>query len=117
MKLATVQQGTEPLQECTQIADRIRFGFAEIYIKGNHCKTPMDEKIKELQIAKTFLKHREKEPERILSDEGILLRTNRRIQTDGSFGKLKQDMQFRRYLSKNNKCAGRKQAICHGMKY
>ncbi|GBU03740.1 hypothetical protein FAEUMB_02810 [Faecalimonas umbilicata] len=37
--------------------------------------------------------------ERILSDEGILLRLNRRIQAEGSFGKLKQDMQFRRYLS------------------
>ena len=38
--------------------------------------------------------------ERILSDEGILLRTNRSIQVEGSFGELKQDMQFRRYLSK-----------------
>jgi hypothetical protein len=38
--------------------------------------------------------------ERILSDEGILLRLNRRIQAEGSFGELKQDMQFRRYLSR-----------------
>jgi hypothetical protein len=38
--------------------------------------------------------------ERILSDEGILLRINRRIQAEGSFGELKQDMQFRRYLSR-----------------
>ena len=38
--------------------------------------------------------------ERILSDEGILFRTNRSIQAESSFGDLKQDMQFRRYLSK-----------------
>lgn len=38
--------------------------------------------------------------ERILSDEGILLRINRSIQEEGAFGELKQDMQFRRYLSR-----------------
>ena len=38
--------------------------------------------------------------ERIRSDEGILFRTNRSIQEEGSFGDLKQDMQFRRRLSK-----------------
>ena len=38
--------------------------------------------------------------ERILSDEGILLRINRSIQAEGSFGELKHDMQFRRYLSR-----------------
>lgn len=37
---------------------------------------------------------------RILSEEGILFRTNRSIQAEGAFGDLKQDMQFRRYLSK-----------------
>ncbi len=69
-------------------------------IKGNHCKTPLEERTKTLQVAKNFLKHREKDLERILSEEGILLRTNRSIQAEGSFGDLKQDMQFRRYLSK-----------------
>ena len=38
--------------------------------------------------------------ERILTDEGIVLRMNRSIQAEGSFGDLKQDMQFRRYVSK-----------------
>ncbi len=53
-----------------------------------------------LSVAKTFLKYREEDLERILSDEGILLRINRSIQAEGSFGELKQDMQFRRYLSR-----------------
>ncbi len=69
-------------------------------IKGNNCKTPMEERTKTLQVSKTFLKHRKEDLERILSDEGILFRTNRSIQAEGSFGDLKQDMQFRRYLSK-----------------
>ena len=69
-------------------------------IKGNNCKTPLEERTKTLQVAKTFLKYRQEDWERILSEEGILLRMNRSIQAEGSFGDLKQDMQFRRYISK-----------------
>lgn len=69
-------------------------------IKGNNCKTPLEERTKVLQVAKTFIKHRKEDLERIISDEGILYRMNRSIQAEGSFGDLKQDMQFRRYLSK-----------------
>ena len=60
----------------------------------------MEERNKILSVAKTFLKYREEDLNRILSDEGILLRTNRSIQAEGSFGELKQNMQFRRYLSR-----------------
>lgn len=69
-------------------------------IKGNNCKTPMEERNKVLFVAKTFLKYRKEDLERILSNEGIILRTNRSIQAEDSFGELKQDMQFRRYLSR-----------------
>lgn len=69
-------------------------------IKGNNCKTPLEERTKMLQVAKAFLKYRQEDLERILSNDGILFRTNRSIQAEGSFGDLKQDMQFRRYLSK-----------------
>jgi len=44
------------------------------------------------------LKYRAQNLEWILSEKGILLRTNRSIQEEGSFGDIKQDMQFRRYL-------------------
>ena len=71
-------------------------------IKGNNCKTPLEERTKTLQVAKTFVKYREEDLERIRSEEGILFRTNRSIQVEGSFGDIKQDMQFRRYLSKGN---------------
>ena len=69
-------------------------------IKGNHCKTPMEERTKTLQVAKTFLKCRQEDWERTLSDEGIVFRMNWSIQAEGSFGDLKQDMRFRRYVSK-----------------
>lgn len=69
-------------------------------IKGNNCKTPLEERTKVLQVSKAFIKYRKKDLERIVSDEGALYRMNRSIQAEGSFGDLKQDMQFRRYLSK-----------------
>ena len=71
-------------------------------IKGNNCKTPLGERTKVLQVAKTFIKHRKEDLERIISDEGALYRMNRSIQAEGSFGDIKQDMQFRRYLSKGS---------------
>lgn len=69
-------------------------------VKGNHCKTPMEERNKALSVAKTFLNYRKEDLKRILTGEGILPRTNRSIQAEGSFVELKQDMQFRRYLSR-----------------
>ena len=60
----------------------------------------MEESNKVLSVVKTFLKYLNEDLDCILSDEGILLRTNRSIQAEGSFGELKQDMQFRRYLSR-----------------
>ena len=69
-------------------------------IKGNNCKTPLEERTKTLHVSKTFLKYRQEGLERILTDEGIVLRMNRSIQAEGSFGDIKQDMHFRRYLSK-----------------
>ena len=71
-------------------------------IKGNNCKTPLGERTKVLQVAKTFIKHRKEDLERIISDERVLYRMNRSIQAEGSFGDIKQDMQFRRYLSKGS---------------
>ena len=71
-------------------------------IKGNNCKTPLEERTKNLQVAKIFIKQRQADLERILSEKGILYRMNRSIQAEGSFGDLKQDMRFRRYLCKGN---------------
>lgn len=62
----------------------------------------MEERNKTLSAAKTFLKYRQEDLERILTEEGIPLRISRSIQAEGSFGDLKQNMQFRRYLSRGS---------------
>ena len=38
--------------------------------------------------------------QRITADEGNILRQNRSIQVDGAFGVLKQDRDFRRFLTR-----------------
>lgn len=69
-------------------------------IKGNNCNTPLEDRTKTLYVAKTFIEKRKEDLERIISDEGTLYRMNRSIQAEGSFGDIKQDMKFRRYLSR-----------------
>lgn len=71
-------------------------------IKGNHSKKPLEEREKTLYVSKKFIKYREEDLERIQSLEGCELRMNRSIQSEGSFGELKQNSGFRRFL-----CRGR----------
>jgi hypothetical protein len=61
-------------------------------------KQPLEERSKRLHVSKTFLRQRAEAQARITSEEGILLRLNRSIQAEGSFGVLKEDMSFRRFL-------------------
>ena len=53
-----------------------------------------------MRKSKTFKKQREKMLERINTEQGILLRTNHSIQVEGTFGVLKEDMGFRRFLTR-----------------
>lgn len=69
-------------------------------IKGNNCKTPLEKRVKRLEISKKFNKLRKEGLERIVSEEGCILRMNRSIQVEGSFGVIKQDMGFRRFICK-----------------
>ena len=67
-------------------------------IKGNNCKTPMDERNKVLMVSKMMNQKRAEDLERITSEYGTILRMNRSIQAEGSFADVKEDMNFRRYL-------------------
>lgn len=58
---------------------------------------------RQLQIAKTFLSHRQTSLDNITSPLGILLRMNRSIQVEGAFGVLKEDYGFRRFLLRGQK--------------
>lgn len=67
-------------------------------IKGSHSRKPLEEREKTLYVSKKFIKYREEDLERIQSPEGCELRMNRSIQAEGSFGELKQNSGFRRFL-------------------
>ena len=67
-------------------------------IKGNNCKTSMEQRNKTLYVSKTMKQKRAEDLERITSPYGIQLRVNRSIQAEGSFASVKEDMEFRRYM-------------------
>lgn len=71
-------------------------------IKGNNSKIPLEERTKHMEISKVFQKKRQDDLKRILSDEGIELRINRSIQSEGAFGNVKSDMEFRRFLTRGH---------------
>jgi len=79
-------------------------------IKGNNCKTPLDKRVKNLETSKLFNRQRKDSLNRILSKEGCELRMNRSIQAEGSFGELKQDMGFRRFL-----CRGKQNVLAESV--
>jgi transposase len=53
---------------------------------------------RQMEISKDFIALRQASFERITSEHGRVLRLNRSIQSEGTFGVLKQDYGFRRYL-------------------
>lgn len=61
-------------------------------------KQPIAERTKRLHVSKTFQRQRAEAYARITSEEGVLLRMNRSIQSEGAFGVLKEDMDFRQFL-------------------
>lgn len=67
-------------------------------IKGNNFKTPLDQRTKKFETSKKFNRQRKEVFERIITEEGCLLRVNRSIQAEGSFANIKQDMNFRRFM-------------------
>ena len=58
---------------------------------------------RKLQVSKNFIRQRKESLKRITSPEGILLRMNRSIQSEGAFGVLKWDYGFQRFLHRGNK--------------
>ncbi|NRY60356.1 IS1182 family transposase [Clostridium beijerinckii] len=79
-------------------------------IKGNNSKTPLEQRTKRLETSKKFNRQRKEDFERIISDEGCLLRVNRSIQAEESFAQIKQDMNFRRFM-----CRGQKNVLAESI--
>lgn len=66
-------------------------------IKGNNCKTPLEERNKVLNVSKYMERQRKDCLHRLTSPFGTQLRMNRSIQVEGSFANIKADMGLRRY--------------------
>ena len=62
----------------------------------------MEERVKRLNVSKYFIRQREAMEQKISTAEGILLRINRSIQVEGMFAMIKEDMNFRRFLTRGN---------------
>jgi len=77
--------------------------FKEKCIRSCGSKKPLDERHKVLYVSKRFARQREAMEKKITSDEGILLRVNRSIQAEGTFAFAKEDMDFRRFLTRGKK--------------
>ena len=60
----------------------------------------MEDRVKRLYVSKYFIQQREAMEKKISTDEGILLRVNRSIQAEGVFAMIKEDMNFRRFLTR-----------------
>ena len=58
---------------------------------------------RKMSISKKFIEQRQKSLQRITTPQGVLLRINRSIQSEGAFGVLKEDYGFRQFLLRGNK--------------
>ena len=67
-------------------------------IRGRNWKIPEEERFKRLSVSRKFDRQRKKCLARITSEEGIRLRVNRSIQTEGAFARWKEDGGFRQFL-------------------
>ena len=65
-------------------------------------KAPLEERVKRLNVSKYFVQQWEAMEQKISSEEGTLLRVNRSIQSEGDFAMIKEDMNFRRFLTRGN---------------
>lgn len=65
-------------------------------------RTPLADRVKRLNVSKYFVRQREAMEQKISTEEGILLRVNRSIQSEGAFAMIKEDLNFRRFLTRGN---------------
>ena len=86
--------------------------YREKCMPGKNWKKPVEQRYKHLTVSKEFERLRKLEYELINSDEGKMLRMNRRIQAEGSFADIKGDSGFTRYL-----CRGEENVLAESILY
>ena len=58
---------------------------------------------RKITVSKRFIEQRAESLKRITSETGIQLRMNRSIQSEGAFGVVKEDYNFRRFLTRGKR--------------
>lgn len=77
-----------------------RCPFKPQCIRGRNWKTPEEDRFKKLNVSRKFERLRKESLLNITSEEGTMLRMNRTIQSEGTFAVLKEDRNFRRFLTR-----------------
>ena len=96
-KSATKYESEKTVYLCEDCSD---CPYKKDCIKGNNCKTPLEERTKKFEISKCFLAKRRESLKRITSEEGHIFRVNRSIQAEGAFGNMKSNMGFHRFQTR-----------------
>ena len=87
---------------------KVRYTYVNLVIavdtnlSANDMPRKAQKTVKQIYVISVYDSVLQKNQERILSSEGIQLRTNQSIQVEGAFGVLKQDFQFGRLLHRGN---------------
>ena len=72
-------------------------------IRKGTSTTPIEQRTKRLNVSKYFAERREAMEKKINTEEGKLLRMNRSIISEGIFAMIKEDLRFRRFLTRGIK--------------
>ena len=110
VKIRKSKTGYESVKTIYICEDCNNCNYKSQCIKGNNSKIPLEKRTKKFETSKKFNGQRKEDLERIITDEGILLRMNRSIQAEGSFAQVKHDMNFKRFM-----CRGQKNVLAESI--
>ena len=110
VKIRKSKTGYESVKTIYICEDCSNCNYKSQCIKGNNSKIPLEKRTKKFETSKKFNRQRKEDLERIITDEGILLRLNRSIQAEGSFAQVKHDMNFKRFM-----CRGQKNVLAESI--
>ena len=110
VKIRKSKTGYESVKTIYICEDCSNCNYKSQCIKGNNSKISLEKRTKKFETSKKFNRQRKEDLERIITDEGILLRMNRSIQAEGSFAQVKHDMNFKRFM-----CRGQKNVLAESI--